>query len=169
MALPIKKLSQITEETGLFIIKAKVIYAWKSIEDGGKGTALHMLLLDEESTTIQATIAHYNYNQFGSRIIEGSTYSLSNFKLFNVNLMVGKWETTFVQDFTSGRNGQGNKGESFVLLRFASPCFYIFIFISIHPFEFGTLHLKKSHFDLRNVANSQKRGNTLSIYIYFLF
>ncbi|CAO2821904.1 unnamed protein product [Amaranthus hypochondriacus] len=88
MALPIKKLSQITEETGLFIIKAKVIYAWKSIEDGGKGTALHMLLLDEESTTIQATIAHYNYNQFGSRIIEGSTYSLSNFKLFNVNLMV---------------------------------------------------------------------------------
>ena len=35
MSLPFKKLSKIKESKGLFEIKAKVIYTWKSMEDMG--------------------------------------------------------------------------------------------------------------------------------------
>ncbi|TVT98824.1 hypothetical protein EJB05_55839, partial [Eragrostis curvula] len=78
-----KKLRQLTisKQVG-WEIKVKIIRMWRSINNvTDELISLDMILMDEQGETIRATIWSNLIESYESKIIEGSVYALSNFKV----------------------------------------------------------------------------------------
>ncbi|KAG2545469.1 hypothetical protein PVAP13_9KG312009 [Panicum virgatum] len=77
-----KKIRQLTTFGQSWNIKVRVIRIWESINFAtDELMSLDMILMDEQGDTIRATIWKNLIDSYKPKIIEGSIYALSNFKV----------------------------------------------------------------------------------------